>query len=154
MPSKTKLLCSTSKNKYNKKAAHVSLLSVFSSIIVSSPVLKKWRHFDLKNWDTGDSILRVKLTLNIESIWLKCFPIIRNYSELFPLVTQLFRSKWLHIFFQCVPGNSLLGGIVGCQHLVSIIFIRYLFNILINSTISFRVLVLNPFSIFFQICLL
>ena len=44
---------------------------------------KNGGHFDLKSWVTGGTKIRpediwVKLTLNIKSIWLKCFPITRN----------------------------------------------------------------------------
>ena len=62
---------------------------------------KKWSHFDLKSWVNGGSKIRsvinwlvigeylsqinsnFKLTLNIESIWLKYFPINRNSGSNF-----------------------------------------------------------------------
>ena len=45
----------------------------------------------------------VNLTLNIKSIWFKYFPITRNLGSNFSsaIVTQLFKSNWLHFFFQC-----------------------------------------------------
>ena len=63
-----------------------------------------------------DSQYRVNLTLNIESIWLLIS--IQFDSNIFkllgipgrilvPLVTQLFRSKWLHFFFQSTSLFSL-----------------------------------------------
>ena len=53
------------------------------------------------------------LTFNIESIWLKYFPITRNFFRiLVPPVTQLFRSKWLYfsfsVHFSCSNCNSVM----------------------------------------------
>ena len=54
-----------------------------------------------------DSQYRVKLTLNTESNWLSIpsqfdSNILQLLRILVPPVTQLFRSKWLHFFFQCI----------------------------------------------------
>ena len=58
-----------------------------------------------------DSILRVKLTRYWESNWLDIdSQIVSNIFQLLgipdrilvPPVTQLFRSKWLNFFFQCI----------------------------------------------------
>ena len=46
----------------------------------------------------------IKFTRHCKSIWLKYYSITRNpgsnFTILVPPVTQLFRSKWLHFFFQ------------------------------------------------------
>ena len=48
-----------------------------------------------------------KLTLNIESVWLKYSPITRNPRvEFYFLVTQLFGSKWLNFFFSVTQTNA------------------------------------------------
>ena len=48
-----------------------------------------------------DSNIWVKLTRIFGSNLLECSPITRNPRSVFRPVTQLFRSKWLHFFFQC-----------------------------------------------------
>ena len=82
---------------------------------------KKWSHFDLNTWVSGGTKIRPGIPsnwrifesnrLDIES-WLKIdyqyrvnlTQIFSTYLEsvefLVPLVTQFFRSKWLHFFFQ------------------------------------------------------
>ena len=57
------------------------------------------------NWlDIENKI--VNLTLNIESIWLKYSAITLNPgSSSSSPVTQLFSSKWLHFFFQCIVSH-------------------------------------------------
>ena len=76
---------------------------------------KKWSHFDLKNWVTGgtkirpgipsnwlDIVSRLKLTLNIESIWLKYSPITRNPELNFSSASDsTFQVKMTQFFFQC-----------------------------------------------------
>ena len=69
-------------------------------------------HFDLKSWVTCGNKIRPGISRNwrtFESSWLS---ITSQYDSnilqllviagriLFPQVTQLFRSKWLHFFFQ------------------------------------------------------
>ena len=70
---------------------------------------EKWSQFDLKSWVTGgtkirpeiDSILRVKLTLNIESIWLQYSPITQNPGSNFSSASDsTFWVKMTPFFFQ------------------------------------------------------
>ena len=88
---------------------------------------EKWSHFNLKSWVTNgtkiwpviqvigeclsqiDSISsQFKLIFNIESSWHKYSPITWIPGQIFvPLVTQLFRSKWLHFSSSAGKGRGL-----------------------------------------------
>ena len=94
-----------------------------SNLIKYNSVLhwkKKWSHFDLKSWVHGGTKFRPRIPSNwriFESKWLS----ISNQYDwnilqllgipgriLVPPVTQLFRSKWLHFFFQCTLARTRL----------------------------------------------
>ena len=80
-------------------------------IFQGTPLREKWSHFDLKSWVTNGTKIRPGIPSNgriFESNWLD------NESQfdsmnlqllgipgriLFPLVTQLFRSKWFRFSF-------------------------------------------------------
>ena len=71
-------------------------------------------HFDLKSWVTGGTIIWPENPNNLkilESNWLSISSQFDSNNLqllgipgriLVPPVTQLFSSKWLHFFFQCV----------------------------------------------------
>ena len=86
-------------------------LPLMSKTGLSSPTshwMKKWSNFDLKSWVNGGTKIRPGIQSNwkvFESIWLKYSPITHNHIR---PVTQLFRSKWLHFFFQCKRGARCL----------------------------------------------
>ena len=98
---------------------------------------KKWSHFNLKSWVTGETKIRPwipskwrifesnwlsSLTRYWESIWLKYSPKLLGIQEriLVSQVTQLFRSKWPRFFFlgsyaTCAPivlPNNFLSAIM------------------------------------------
>ena len=76
---------------------------------------EKWIYFDLKSWVTGGTKVRPGIPsqlFNIESQFKNWTSISNQFDSnilqllgipgrtLVPPVTQLFRSKWLHFFFQ------------------------------------------------------
>ena len=73
---------------------------------------KKWNHFDLKNWVTGGTKIRPEIPSNwriFDLNWLSISSLFdSNILQILripdrtsvPPVTQFFRSKWLHFFFQ------------------------------------------------------
>ena len=88
---------------------------------------KKWSHFDLKSWVTGGTKIWTGIPSYwriFESNWLDTesqfdFNITSQFDSnilqllgipgwnLVPPVTQLFRSKWLHFFFECSIANVI-----------------------------------------------
>ena len=61
---------------------------------------KKWSHFDLKNWVTGGTKIWPGIPSNwriFESNW---FDIESQIDNLALNIESVFRSKWLHFFFQ------------------------------------------------------
>ena len=72
---------------------------------------ENWSHFDLKCWVTGETKTRPRFPDTILRVWLSISSLFNsNILQLFwipgrilvPPVTQLFRSKWLDFFFQCI----------------------------------------------------
>ena len=69
---------------------------------------KKWSHFDLKSWVTGGTKIQPRYWVSISNCLSISIQFDSNILQLLgiqgrilaPPVTQLFRSKWLHSFFQ------------------------------------------------------
>ena len=71
---------------------------------------KKWSHFDLKSWVTSGTKIRPGIPSNwkiFESNWLSILQLLGILGRiLVHPMTQLFRSKWLHFFVQCLAFSS------------------------------------------------
>ena len=101
---------------FGHNAPRASLIWVFSWVCPKhTHWKKKWSHFfDLKSWVTCGNKIRPGIPSNSGNIWVKIHSKLESQFDsyilqlleipsriLVPPVTQLFRSKWLHFFFQC-----------------------------------------------------
>ena len=81
---------------------------------------KKWSHFDLKIWVTGGTIIWPGIPSNSRIFESNCLDIASQFNSnilqllrildriLVQPVTQIFKSKWLHIFVQICPHTGLV----------------------------------------------
>ena len=99
-----------------KKLSHFDLkkLSHFDLKKLSYFDLKKLSRFDLKIWVTGGNKIRLDIESQTDSQYrVNWTQIFRNYilgipgQILVPPVTQRFKSKWLHFFFEWFPFFSM-----------------------------------------------